>query len=424
MTDHDMTNKIPRPLMIAHGWPRECYANGVVSYTAELVAAMRRIGAQPHVAAFTMAEGMHDDFVSRVPPWPTDYGPTTRTAMAVFRRMWPDLVGPRVTGASLLSQIRRLAVDVGVDICEMEEAHARARFLGGRSPIPVVVRLHGPWFLSGASRGDRCDAAFRRRVKLEGMGIATADAVTAPSRAVLEATRSFYGLGLEGAEVIPNPVSPAAGQDRWQLGACQPDEILFVGRFDLTKGGDIAVKAIGRLRAVRPQCRLTFVGLDEGLITSTGSRTHFDDFVRSQMPGAIEDGSIRYLGYQPPGRLADLRCRAMVTIVPSRYESFGTTVIEAMSQGCPVVATDVGGIPEIIQHERNGLLCRSGDVEDLVEKTLVLLGNPECAARLGAQAAVDAEENYHPDKIARQTLTFYRRVIGDAAGKRGICIAG
>ncbi|NLE59358.1 MAG: glycosyltransferase family 4 protein [Planctomycetes bacterium] len=423
MVDHVSTNEMPRPLMVAHGWPRECYANGVVSYTAEIVAGMRRIGAQPRVAVFRIAEGAREDFVSQIPPVLAGYGRAARIAFSACRKMWPGLEVPSLECASLLRKIRCLAVEAPVDICEMEEAHARAGFLVGRSPIPIIVRLHGPWFLSGASRGDKQDGAFRRRVKQEGVSITKADGVTAPSRAVLEAVRSFYGFGLEEAEVIPNPVSPAAEQDRWKLCTCEPDEILFVGRFDRTKGADIAVEAIRRLRSVRPHCRLTFVGPDDGLITDEGAPTHFEDFINARMPGATWDGAVQYMGYQPHNLLAHLRRRAMVTMVPSRYETFGTTVVEAMSLGCPVVAADVGGIPEIIQHERNGLLCRPDDVDDLVEKMLVLFRNPEFAARLGAQAAIDADEDYHPDRIARQTLAFYRRVIGSTAGRKRIGIS-
>jgi glycosyltransferase involved in cell wall biosynthesis len=415
MADRGGSDGMPKPAVVSPGWPQERYANGVVSYTAEIVAGMRRIGAQPHVASFDAIEGGCEDFVSHVRDRYSRRGRAMRGALAALGKICPHLLAFRLAGASLLFEIRRLADAMGVNICEIEEAHGTAGYLTCRSPIPVVVRLHGPWFLSGASLGVRQDRAFWRRVKREGRGIAQADGVTAPSRSVLESVRSFYGFALEDAEVIPNPAHPVAAHERWSGHECEPDRILYVGRFDRTKGGDLAIDAMTRLGSVRPGCRLTFVGPDNGVPFAGRGQMHIEEYINARMRGAIHGGSVEWLGPRPPEQLADLRRRANVIVACSRYDNFPATVLEAMALGCPIVTADVGGIPEIIQHERNGLLCRPGDANDLADKILALLRNPGLAARLGAQAAIDAETRYHPDKIARQTLAYYQRVIDGRA---------
>jgi glycosyltransferase involved in cell wall biosynthesis len=101
----------------------------------------------------------------------------------------------------------------------------------------------------------------------------------------------------------------------------------------------------------------------------------------------------------------------MVTAVCSRYENFPNVVLEAMARGCPLVAPEVGGVPEIVQDGRNGLLFRPGDAADLAQKLLALLGNPSLAEKLGRQGAVDCSERYDPDKLAEKTIAFYRQVI-------------
>ncbi len=112
-------------------------------------------------------------------------------------------------------------------IFEREDSFGWAAWLKPISPIPICVRLHGPWFLVGRAMGVPEDVVFHRRVKADGEAIRGADLVLAPSRHVLEETRAYYGLKLERAEVIPNP-APGSSQ-RWRLDQADPKLVLFVG---------------------------------------------------------------------------------------------------------------------------------------------------------------------------------------------------
>jgi glycosyltransferase involved in cell wall biosynthesis len=118
--------------------------------------------------------------------------------------------------------------------------------------------------------------------------------------------------------------------------------------------------------------------------------------------------------------LADLRRRAAVTVVCSRYETFGLTATEAMSQGCPLVVTAAGALSEIVQDGVNGLVCRPNDPGDLAEKLCLLLGSPPYAERLGCQAAIDSRQRYNPDLLATRSVDYYQCVIARARTKQGI----
>ena len=83
-----------------------------------------------------------------------------------------------------------------------------------------------------------------------------ADVVSAPSRNVLEQVRDFYGLALPDAEVIPGPTRPVPATERWKLEDCDPVQVLFIGRFDRHKGGDLIIEAFGRVLKVVPEARL------------------------------------------------------------------------------------------------------------------------------------------------------------------------
>ena len=262
----------------------------------------------------------------------------------------------------------------------MEEAFGLAGWLQRAIPIPVCIRLHGPWFLNGAALGVPEDDAFRRRVALEGWAIRHASAVTAPSLDVLERTRTYYGLALEEALVIPNPTQPVDPARRWQLAGCDPKRVLFIGRFDRHKGGDLIVEAFGKVLQAMPDARLDFVGPDHGLVSDDGRHWDVAGYIDDRLPGARRSGRINVLGKVPNSRLDHLRREAMVTVACSRYEVFGIAVAESMAFGCPIVAARVGGIPEIIRDGIDGLLHNSGDTDDLATKIVTMLSDSVRAA--------------------------------------------
>ena len=130
----------------------------------------------------------------------------------------------------------------------------------------------------------------------------------------------------------------SADAPRWNLDHCEPDTILFVGRFDAVKGGDLVIDAFSRLLARRPTLRLMFAGPDVGLVRE-GRRVHAGEFIAAT-GGAALAGRISLLGVRSPSEIGVLRAQAALTVVASRRESQGYTALEAMLQGCPVVCTD------------------------------------------------------------------------------------
>jgi len=106
-----------------------------------------------------------------------------------------------------------------------------------------------------------------------------------------------------------------------------------------------------------------------------------------------------------------LRRSHFITIIASRYEIMPYSVLEAMSVGCPMAVTSVGGIPEIIRDHSNGLVVPSDDVRAMAEACRTLLDDRALAARLGQQAWRDCRDLYAPDRIAEQTVAVYREAI-------------
>jgi glycosyltransferase involved in cell wall biosynthesis len=87
-----------------------------------------------------------------------------------------------------------------------------------------------------------------------------------------------------------------------------------------------------------------------------------------------------------------------------------------MAYGCPVVATSVGGIPELIHNSQNGLLVPPQDVGALASACRLLLDNPELASRLGKQAWQDCRQRYAPETLALDTVEAYKQARDKFAG--------
>jgi len=394
--------------LFSPAWPAGEVANGIVSYVAVMRNALRRLGVSPIVLATRLDSAPE----SGVLPLDRELSGESAAAWKRFESAVCQRIDPeRARAVHVDRAIAHVLENRGSDVSliEMEESFGWARRVARRGVVPVVVRLHGPWFLNGPARGVPVDARFRRRDRAERQGLLAASAISAPCRDVLERTQRHFELPLEDAAVIPNPIEPVPAAAQWHLAASDPGEIVFVGRFDRHKGGDRMIEAFARVAAERPDTRLTFVGPDPGLVDPRGRRWTLEEFAQECLGSARP--RLRWLGLQPSDRVRELRRRARVVVVASRYENFPYAALEAMAMGCPLVSTRTGGLSEVVEDGRNALTCEPNDPAGLSRCILALLADGELAARLGAQALRDSRERYDPDVVARATLDFYRGVL-------------
>lgn len=388
-------------------WPPESQVSGVVSYASIMARELRAAGSAVTLLAHSVPQEL----------WSEDVQPTIararegwrgRLASALRWRLHPRRAMATEVAIGIRSALRASARREPVSLVEMEEAFGFGREVSSQIDIPLVIRLHGPYFLTGDWDPDHTPEQRVERIRREGLAFQYAAGVSAPSRFVLDAVRTQYENLPQLTAVIPNPVSVPTAQVV-AGGGRSAAELLFVGRFDGVKGGDTVISALAYIRAQVPDARLTFVGPDRGVLTPAGRMTSLRTWAEDVLGEAAE--GLTWLGALPPERIWPLRTRAAVTIVSSRFENFPTVCLEAMAAGSPLVATNVGGTPEIVQHERNGLLCRPADPEDLAAKVVTLLRNRTLAARLGEQAALDARDRYDPAAVARQAVDFYSEVM-------------
>jgi glycosyltransferase involved in cell wall biosynthesis len=127
------------------------------------------------------------------------------------------------------------------------------------------------------------------------------------------------------------------------------------------------------------------------------------------------EGRVFFTGPIPHSELPPYYAMCDVLAVPSTYENLGLSPLEAMSTGRPVVASDTGGLPEIVEHMKTGLLVPPGDPEALAEAILTILGDEGLAMNLGRSGRDAVLARFTLDRCADATIEVYRSVLRRAA---------
>ena len=395
----------PRIAFATPAWPPSRTQNGIATYVGFLRAGLAAHGAPSAAIAGDWADDGDPLAVPSVHGTGLPFVRRCRRALA--RRLHADggLSFAIADGIALAAQ--RLARRWSFDAIEIEESFGIAAALP-RSLPPVIVRLHGPWFLTGAASGVPADEAFRTRVAAEWRGMQRAAIVTAPTQALLDAVRTQYGALPARTAVVPNP-GPSPATDGWSPGTSR--RIVHVGRFERLKGSDVVLDAFASLASRFPDAELAIVGPDLGMRMADGSLANYDAFVRARGYPAAVTARIRFHGPMPPAEVTALRRASAISVVASRYENFPMTVLEAMADGCPLVATAVGGIPEMLRDGHTARLCPAGDAAALAAALADVLGNPTAAAERAAAARADYAQRFTPDAVAARMLALYRDLL-------------
>jgi N-acetyl-alpha-D-glucosaminyl L-malate synthase BshA len=141
------------------------------------------------------------------------------------------------------------------------------------------------------------------------------------------------------------------------------------------------------------------------LLVGDGPERHMAEDLCREL-GIIEE--TRFLGKQQD--MEDIYAIADLFLLPSEYESFGLAALEAMAAGTPVVATNAGGIPEIITHGKNGYLSGIGDVEQMSHQAISILSNDQVLNTFSEEARKQAE-SFDIHKIVPKYEDLYQRVL-------------
>jgi glycosyltransferase involved in cell wall biosynthesis len=214
----------------------------------------------------------------------------------------------------------------------------------------------------------------------------------------------LFNISEEKTEIIPNGVdieefTSISREDICELHARltengQKEIILFVGRLDTVKGIDILIKAIKLLDL--PSIRLIVAG---------------DGPLKKAYINLAKGSDIIFLGFQERNKLLRLYKCANLVVIPSRYESFGLVALESMAAKIPLIASNVGGLAEIIQDGYNGILVPPNDIHKLAETINRILNNIELQQKLAYNGFNTVINRYNWLNIASRTIDAYKKAL-------------
>ncbi len=212
-----------------------------------------------------------------------------------------------------------------------------------------------------------------------------------------------YGIDLEVFD--PSQHNRAENRSRFRL----PEEkflIGLVGRIEEAKGQDVAIEAFAKAKI--PDAVLVICG--------AAQTKEFLEFLKHRTEELRIGDSVRFLPFTT--EIPSLMNALDLSLLPSRGETFGLVVIEAMAAGIPVIGTDAEGVPEIIRHNRNGMLVPPGDSDALAQAMRLLTEDDGLRIRLGRQARRDTIERYDYARQTGKFFTYCKRVYEERQQRR------
>ena len=268
--------------------------------------------------------------------------------------------------------------------------------------LPFITTLHGTDItLVGLDRS---------YLPITRFGIEQSDGVTAISSYLRDRTREAFGITSE-IEVIRNfvncdvyvrnPELVSAMRGRYAA----PDERLLVhlSNFRPVKRIRDVVEVFARVAREVP-ARLMLIG--------DGPDRSVAEYLARQHK--IQD-RVHFIGKQD--NVNELLPLADLMVMPSEMESFGLAALEAMACGVPTIATDVGGVPELIENGRNGLLFGVGDVDSMSAAAIALLGDETRLQAMSEAGRKTAQDHFCASRVIPLYEEYYERVVGRTQDK-------
>jgi glycosyltransferase involved in cell wall biosynthesis len=318
---------------------------------------------------------------------------------------------PRVPRALLLYQMDRLRMtscvrNIRADLVQafgIEDSYALAAV---STRYPMVTRVQGIQSRIVAATGARAllsQPGALVPMLLERWTVRRCKHFITPTRFAAEFVRALNPDARTYAIKTPVPETFFTAQ---RLGTEDaPPEILFVGTVLPAKGVDVLLRAFAKLVAEHRELRLTLIGAQP-------DRRYMEGVVHQMVSNLALEAYVRFEGPKGSADVAAAMARARVLVLPTLMDTAPNVIVEAQVVGTPVIASNVGGVPDMIENGVTGLLVPPSDPEALAAALRRVLDRREWAEQMGATARAKARPDHELGAQVEKLVAVYRGIVG------------
>lgn len=296
-------------------------------------------------------------------------------------------------------QVNKLVRENAIDLIEAPDWTGITAFM--KFKVPLVIRLHGTdtYFCALEKRTQK-----KKNYFFEKQAFKNASAITSVSAFTANQTKELFNLDTD-ITVIHNLINASLFCPR--IKTSEQQRILYFGSIIRKKGVLALAKAFNVLIEINPEVRLLFLGKD--VKDSKEQKSTIELIKELLSEKAIE--RIQFISQVPYEQVQEYIGEASVVCLPSYAEAFPMTWLEAMAMEKPMVTSNIGWAPEIMEDQKTGLLVDPDQTEDLANALNYLLKNREVAEVYGKNARKRLLDNFSREDIVAQNMTFYKKVL-------------
>jgi glycogen synthase len=399
-----------RIAFISYEFPPDTGKGGIGTYVQQIASVLAFKGQDIHVFAGSSIRSINE-YVS-------DYW-----------LHWIQCIDGNEFRNNVVHEFEKYQNEMNFDLIESPEINSNAWEIKKKYPdLPLIVRLHGPdylveslkkryipffaklRFVAGALRRLRWDTGYWRTYTKETdfdyQFIQMANAVTAPSQAMKDWVIHNWHIPKDRITLLPNIFTPPPALLQMPiLEEINYKKIIFFGRLNVLKGLVNASKAMKKILIEYPDWQFMIIG-DDGKGPSAGiSMRHWMKRKLANVINRVQfsDG----INYE---EIPDAIRESEIVLLPSLFESFSYTCIEAMAAGKAIVGSNKGGMKDLLQNEESGLLIDPENYNDIYNALKKLITDKELRLKVSINARKRVIAEFNPDINIEKFISFYSNI--------------